>query len=157
MSKYGLKIAKEFGKKLPEFPNYQEAERHLFAWRDEHLALLERIAEHSTSFIADYSAASLKKLEAWYFELWENNSFEKLQINRETFERCMSFYFGEVANRNGSAKWIVEEYAFGRGKYEIGVRSGLTTIMLGRFTDLFETPSNKRRQSIYRQYQQYFA
>jgi len=41
MSKYGLKIAKEFGKKLPEFPNRQQAERKLFARRDEHLALLE--------------------------------------------------------------------------------------------------------------------
>ena len=64
MSEQGLKIAKEFGKRLPEFPNRQEAEQKLFAWRDEHLALLERIAEHSTSFVADYSLESLKKLEA---------------------------------------------------------------------------------------------
>lgn len=99
----------------------------------------------------------MKKLEAWYFQLWESNSFEKLRINRETFERCMSFYFGEVAHRNSGAEWIVEEYAFERGKYEIGVRRGLMNFMLGGFADYFETPNNKRRQSIYRQYRQYFT
>lgn len=157
MSKHNLKIAKGFGTKLIKFANHDKAERYLFAWRDEHLKLLKETAEYSASFNADYSPESLKKLETWYFELWENNLFESLQIDRETFESCMSLYFGEVAHRNADAIWIVEEYAFERGKYEIGVRNGLMTVMLGRFTNLFEMPNNKRRQSIYRKYQEYFS
>jgi hypothetical protein len=117
MSKYDLKVAREYGVRLPEFSNRREAKRYYLNWRDEHLALLQKIAERSDSFAADYSVKSLKGLEAWYFELHESNAFDKLGISRATFETCMGIYLGEVAVRQGGAEWFVEEFAFMGGRY----------------------------------------
>jgi hypothetical protein len=70
----------------------------------------------------------------------------------------LATYFGEVVIRNvpGSA-WIVEEFAFAKGKYEFGVQKGLGTVMLGGFQDLFKWPHNKKRESIFRMYKQLFG
>ena len=156
MSRYGLKIAKLFGKKLPAYSSQADAQRHLYAFRDDRLHRLSKLALASDKFEVDSSPESLKALEAWYFELWETNAFKSIQTSREEFEECMAMYFGHVVVKNmKKAEWIVSEYAFENGKYEIGVTWGSRSIMLSRFTDHFKTPNNKRHQSIWRKFKHY--
>jgi hypothetical protein len=145
-----------FGKKLPSFASQTDAERELYAFRDARLQKLSQVASATEDFELTWTPESLKGIEAWYFELWENNAFEVIGSTREEFEECMAMYFGEVFVRNVSgAKWIVEEYAFESGKYEIGVQKDAIAIMLRRETDHFKTPNNKRRQALWRQYRKY--
>jgi hypothetical protein len=61
-----------------------------------------------------------------------------------------------VKNIPGSA-WVVEEYAFEKGKYECGVRKDNLAVMPGFFRDLFKEPNNKRKESIFRNYRKLFA
>jgi hypothetical protein len=155
LSRYGLKIAKLFGKKLPAYVSQANAEKELFAFRDVRLQRLNALALASNTFEPDSSPESLKSLEIWYFELWENNTFKSINTKREEFEECMAMYFGNVVVKNtAKAEWIVSEYAFEKGKYELGVTWGSGSIMLSRFTDHFKTP-NKRYQSIWRKFNHY--
>ena len=97
-------------------------------------------------------------MEKWYFDLVDAEGFSALGTRREDLERCMAAYYGEVAVRNcEDAHWIVEEYVFKPGKFEIGVRRGNFTQMLIRFTDHYRQPRNQRRQKIFREYQKYFG
>jgi hypothetical protein len=106
----------------------------------------------------DFSPDSLKKIESWYFNLYEKSGFKNLGTDRNSFEEYIATYFGEVVVRNvpGSA-WIVQEFAFVKGKYEFGVQRGLGIVMLGGFQDLFKWPNNKKRESIFRMYRQFFG
>ena len=62
-------------------------------------------------------------------------------------------YLGQVIVHNHPEfRWIVEEFAFQRGKYEIGVTKPLFTLMLTKRTDLSSRPNNKKRQSLWRDY-----
>ena len=63
----------------------------------------------------------------------------------------MSVYFGEVVVRNNdNAKWVVEEYAFVEGKYELMVNKGLLS------NNWFNEPCNKKHNLLFRQYNRYF-
>jgi len=157
MSRYSLKVARDFGAKLPSFETLEEAQRYWTQVRSEHLSLLGSLAANTPSFSADYSADSLKHLELWYFELYEVDSFGDLGTSRAVFETCMAMYLGEVAVRSAGAEWVIQEFPFVPGKYQMGVRKGGTTLMLWRMTDHFRVPNNKRRQSIYRQYKKLFT
>jgi hypothetical protein len=158
MSLFGVKVAKQFGQNLPSFKNQAEAEAFLIAQKDERLRLLIESAKNSNTFTADFSPESLKHLEIWYFELWESDGFERLETTREEFECFMAAYFGEIAVRNNpDTKWIVSEFAFERGKYEIGIHQKLFTQMLNRFADHYKTPNNTRRQKLFKMYQQRFS
>jgi len=154
----GLKVAKAFGHKLPAFASRVEAEAQLFGKRDERLLRVKHLAARSGSvFTADFTPESLRDLEHWYFTLYETDAFGSLGVSREEFERCMATYFCEVAVRNSpGAKWVVREYAFERGKYEVGVQRGLIYLMRSRFTDHYKQLNNKRHQKIYREYKQHF-
>ena len=156
MSRYGLRIAKLFGQTLQSFSTLAEAEKDLTVFRDDRLRKLENLSERSPSFSADYSRQSLKTIEKWYFDLYESTAFEKIGTSREEFEECLAIYFGAVFVRNvPDAAWIIEEFAFEKGKFEIGVRKGLMTIMCSRFTNHFETRDNKRKESIWRMFNKY--
>ncbi len=70
----------------------------------------------------------------------------------------MAVYFCAVAVRNcPDTTWVVQEYAFERGKYESGVQYGSLRMMRNRFTDHFKQPNNKKRERICREYQQHFG
>ena len=158
MSWFGSRVARLFGQKLPAFSSLTEAEAYLFAQRDERLRRITELAASSDNFAADYTPESLKNLERWYFELMDTNGFQPLGISREGFECCMASYFCELAVRNcPDVKWEVREFEFAHGKFEIGVQRGLLHFMLNRFTDHHKQPNNKRRQKIYRMYQERFA
>ena len=155
MSRYGLEIARKYGAKLPGFQCSEDANIYWSRYRSDHLTLLDHISEYSNSFSPDYCPDSLKTLEKWYFDLYENDSFKLFNIDRSTFESCMAMYLGEVIVRNTEADWIVEAFAFVSGKYELGVRKGTYTVMLWRLSDHYQTPNNKRMQSTYRGYKKF--
>ena len=158
MSWLGLKVAKLFGQRLPAFSSRAEAEAHLFSERDERLRCITELATSSGVFAADFTPDSLKHLERWYFHLCDTDGFRLLGISREEFECCMASYFCELAVRNCSdAKWEVREFDFEPGKFEIGIQRGLLHLMLRRFTDHHQQPNNKRRQKIFRMYEERFA
>jgi hypothetical protein len=156
MTRAGMKAALEHGKRLQAFASVEAAERELFRRRDELLDLLAELARRDTVFMADYSPESLKSLERWYFLIWECGGFDTLSIGRELFEQCMAMYYGEVAVRNiSSVEWIVADFPFTPGKYQIGISNGNGAVMRSRFTDLYRQPNNKGRQSIWREYRQF--
>jgi hypothetical protein len=158
MSRLGLKVAKLFGKRLPAFSSRAEAEAYLFGERDERLRRLRELAPSSGVFAPDFVPESLKHLERWYFDLSDTDGFSVLGITREEFEGCMASYFCELAVRNSpDTKWEIREFVFEPGKFEIGVQRGLMHLMLRRFSDHYKQPNNKRRQKIFRMYEQRFA
>lgn len=157
MSKIGRQIAIHHGEKLPAFSSWEEAQRELFAFRDHRLALLARISEGHPQFELNYRPESLKGLEQWYFHLYETDSFAQVGATREIFETCMAMYFSQTAVQSANARWIVEEYFLTPGRYQLGVRKDLITIIISRFSDYFREPNNKRRQSLLRMYTKYLS
>ena len=153
MTKIGLITAKIFGKKLLAFKNFEEAQKYYFSYRDSNVDLLSRISKGSAKFTMDFFPESLKAIENWYFDLIKENKFIEFGISREEFERCMGIYWGEVCVKNDSeVSWIVEEFAFESGKYEIGIKKGLCKWMLaGKCLDLYKKPNNALKQSLYRE------
>ena len=110
---------------------------------------MRALALKSERFVADGSPETLKRMEAWYYQLFESHGFEKLGISREEFECCMASYFCHVAVTNcNEAVWTVAEYAFEKGKYEIGVTRGLVNVLRSSFKDHYKRHSNTRRTSV---------
>jgi hypothetical protein len=155
MSKAGLLAAGRFGESLPAFRDQTEAEGALRSRRDDLLQRLAVWSQRSTSFRCDLSPESLKRLEGWYFELVGGPGVRSIGTDEETFERAMAMYLGAVFVRNASPpfEWFVHEYAFERGRYEIGVRRGSFAMMLSRQSVPRER--NKRRESLWRLYARY--
>jgi hypothetical protein len=137
--------AKDHGAKLPSFGSLADAQSFLFAQRDEVLRAL--IAERRE---LDYSPASLLVLEKWHIESGRPaNSRDKY-----SFPVAIGFYFGEILCRHAGFEWIVDEYAFLPGRYEIGVRKKGLSIMLS----VGKSPgnqSNKQMKSLWREYSRY--
>ena len=153
MSKVGLRAAKLFGSKLPEFRNLAEAEHALYRERDALIRGLTEQSRRSATFRPDFNPESLKDLEHWYFELLDGGRFHSIDTDEETFERAMAMYLGEVLVRNAPPfEWFVAEFAFEQSRYEIGVRRPLYHVML---SGLSPPPRkrNRREQSIWRRYQ----
>jgi hypothetical protein len=158
MSRAGMRAAAAHGRALPRYGSQEEAERALFAHRDVLLDQFRAVAPNSASFRFDLTPESLKILERWYFELHERAAFGEIGLNRETFERCIAMYFGEVIVKNHAEfKWAVREFAFEPGRYEIGVVRGTLAVMLTRFSDVHARPSNKKRESIWREYRRWVS
>lgn len=156
MSRKGMKAALEYGKRLPEFPDHQSAETDLFQLRDQLIKEISDASLQSDIFSPDFSPESLKSLEKWYFILWETDSFRKTGMDRKHFERCMAMYKGEVYVRYSSEfEWFVSEYAFLPGRYEIGVKKHLVSIMINRETDLYKRADNIRQQSLWIEFQKW--
>lgn len=158
MSRLGLIAAKLYGKKLTHFVNQLEAEKYFDEYRTRCLSILEKTSKKTNDFVMNYTPESLKKLESWYFEIYKNNQFQELKVERDDFERSVAVYFGEVAIKNNeNAKWIVSEFPFEKGKYNLGINEGFCTLMIPTMcSDLFKEPNNNMKQSLYRKYKKYF-
>jgi hypothetical protein len=149
MSRQGMKAAMEHGLGLPEFPSLREAERSLLALREKKIQELISRSQEDPTVKLDFSVESLLRLERWYF----SSSHPKNEIA----QGC-AFYFGEVVVRNKpGAKWVVQEFVFTKGRYEIGVQDGHCTMNLFSFRSKLEHPDNTKRDSLWRTYQHYFA
>lgn len=157
MSKYGLKVGMEYGRKLKKFKNKSEAEKYFFSYKAMLLEKFETICTHKSCFLPDYTVDSLKRIEKWYFELFERNEFDQIGFTRHVFEDVMSVYFGEVVVKNhADAQWLVEEYAFAKKKYQLLLnRGGLN--MAHSCRDWYKEPNNKRKNLLYREYNKYFV
>ena len=113
MSKHSLNIAVKYGESLREFHDQSEAEDYYISYKDDLLNRLKAISTQASAFFPDYTIESLKKLENWYFNLYEKQSFDKAGSTQEDFESMMSVYWGEVVIKNNEdAKWVVMEYPF---------------------------------------------
>lgn len=159
MSRYGLKIAIQYGKTLKKFRDISEAEDYFFSYRDNLLNKFETICRQNSCFLPDYTVESLKRIEKWYFDLYEKNQFKKVGLTRKKFERIMSVYFGAVIVKNNEdAKWFVEEYAFSPNKYEFLVNRGALNMAINdNFRNLYKVRDNKRRNLLFREYNKYFV
>src|SRR5689334_19295510 len=158
MSWFGKKVAEAHGATLPTFRSQADAELQLFQERDARLNRILDIAQRSGGrFSADFTPGSLKGLEAFYFALHDENRFEDIGITREEFERVMFAYLGEIAVRNKpGAHWVVAPFAFAPGRYQIGITSGLFSVMGQPFLDHYKAPTNKRRDKMFRDYKKWF-
>ena len=159
MSKHSLNIAVKYGESLREFRDQSEAEDYYISYKDNLLNRLKAISTQTSAFFPDYTVESLKKLEKWYFDLYERQSFCQADVTREEFEGMMSVYWGEVVIKNNEdAKWVVMEYPFSQKKYEFLVSKGLCNVsVVNKFHDLYNRQSNKRRTLLFREYNRYFA
>ena len=90
MSKYSLNIAIKYGETLREFNDKSEAEDYFISYKDNLLNRLKAISTQTSVFFLDYTIESLKKLEKWYFDLYEKQSFEQVGLTQEEFESMMS-------------------------------------------------------------------
>lgn len=152
--KRALIIAIKYALSLKKFKSQKKARKYYFDYRNKYLKKLKTIAPKHDKFKYSFQPESLKDLELWYFEMYENKTFRKYSTNRDEFEKCMGMYFLETIVRNHKkAKWIVEEDDFVEKRYELGVSiDELEDIMMDSFYDHYETTNNKRKQYIYREY-----
>ena len=159
MSKYSLNIAIKYGETLREFNDKSEVEDYFISYKNNLLNRLKVISTQTSVFFPDHTIESLKKLEKWYFDLYEKQSFEQVGLTQEEFESMMSVYWGEVIIKNNEdAKWVVMEYPFSQKKYEFLVSTGLCNVsVVNKFHDLYRMQSNKRRTLLFREYNRYFA
>ena len=148
MSRYGLIIAGQYAQELPTFASHSEAEEALFVQRD--AGLQELHAEKGLDTKLDYSRESLKALERWYFE----NGQPATTVAGYSMPHAIAFYFGEVLCRTWNFRWSVQEFAFSKGRYEIGVQRPLLAIMLTKGRKL-QVAGNKQMQSLWRESQRY--
>ena len=70
----------------------------------------------------------------------------------------MAMYVGEVIVKNHAMfRWVVREFPFVPGTYEIGVERGTLAVMLTRLGDVHTRPNNKKRESIWREYRRWVS
>jgi hypothetical protein len=148
MSRHGRIIAEQYGSDLPVFENVNEAEEVLLELRTSGLRALEEIEELSGKI--DYTPESLKLLERWYFA----NGKPAATKTGYSMPHAIGFYFGEILNRNSGFSWVVNEFAFKKRRYEVGVQRGRVSIMLTKGKKLQEA-GNAQMQSLFREWKKY--
>lgn len=138
----------------------KEAEEYFYAYKDHLSNKLKLICKNHLYFVPDYSVESLKVLEKWYFDLYENNAFDILGVDQHEFEDMMSIYFGEVVIKNNNdAKWEVIKYpfVFAQEKYEFMITKNLLSRSIEKSCrDWYAEPSNKRHNLLFRTYNRFF-
>jgi hypothetical protein len=124
MSRQGMIIAKQYGEDLPRFESLSAAKAALLGAKEETVGAL--LDEHGETLTLDLSPESLKRLEKWYIE----SGSPEAGSAGYSMPHAIGFYFGEVLCKVGGFSWVVEEFTFQRGRYEIGVSRPLLSIML---------------------------
>ena len=140
--------AGQFAKDLPKFEGLAQAERVLLAARDRGLVELRNGAD----LALDFTAESLDTLERWFFESGQ----PKTIASGYSAAHAVGFYFGETLCRAAGFHWVVEEFPFSPGRFEIGVSRGLATVMLTKGL-LPEAQNNQRMRSLSRAFKRYAA
>jgi hypothetical protein len=140
--------AGQYAQDLPVFSGYADAEKTLFVQRDTGLEELHTVSDLVANL--DYSSESLKAVERWFFESGQ----PAITVAGYSVPHAIAFYFGEVLCREVNFSWVVQEYQFAKGRYEIGVQRPLLSIMLTKGRKL-QLAGNKRMQSLWREFQRY--
>jgi hypothetical protein len=157
MSSEGLKAAAAHAQQLPVYTSLGEAQTDLLNKNAARIADLLSDARSSQAGL-DFSVDSLLRLERWYFER-AGSQAQPPADPQQLAEGC-AFYFGEVVTRTvPGATWIVSEFPFERGRFEIGVRQAErgVTMMLSSFHRKLNHPLNKKRDALWRTYHHYFV
>ena len=149
MSKQGVTTAIAHGAELPGYGSLEEARDGLWRLR---ASCIQALVAALTESVLDFSLESLNALEQWFFAGGQPSALPS-GMPRST---AIAFYFGEVLVRHRSFTWVVEPYFMSPGRYEIGVRRGLTTIMLTRGIAL-SLRGNKSMRSLSRMVAKYAA
>jgi hypothetical protein len=108
------KVVDDYAAALRSFRSKREAQRALFADRDAALA-------HPAVAALDRTPESLVALERLHAHTARG---------RAKLEKAMGYYVGAVAVAAGHATWTVHEFAFAKGRWEIGVDAG-DVVLLG--------------------------
>lgn len=148
MSRLGLIVAGQYSVDLPRFCGIAEAKESLFASRD--LALQQMLSDSDLPVQLDFSPQSLMALEHWYFSSGQPNALS----SGFSVPHLIGFYFGEIFVRCANFNWVVEEFTFSKGHYEIGIQRSLITIMLTK-GKLPKSIGNKRMQSLLNEFKRY--
>jgi hypothetical protein len=157
MSREGLAVATAIGKRLARFATAAAARCAVFAERDQALRHLAGLDGTACGFGADRTVDSLRALERFYFALYPRK-FARAGTDRARFERAMAYYLGAVAVKVAGARWVVAEYPFVRGRYEIGVATKSQTVMIGGTCDRWhERRPNARHDALRRQFLDWWA
>jgi hypothetical protein len=148
VSLHGLIVAGQYGDELPAFADIGAAEVALSAQRETGLQELRKVEALTANL--DYSTESLKTIERWFFE----NGQPVSTSDGYSMPHAIGFYFGEVLCRVGGFDWVIQEFPFLKGRYEIGVQRGLLTIMLtkGRTP---QAAGNQKMASLWRECRKY--
>src|SRR4029078_4531596 len=107
---------------LRGFPHNEPAVRALLRARDDDIDYLRDLAASSQRFEPTFSPDSLKDLELFYFDLVNEERFEADSEERRRLRSAVATYLGAVLVKHAGYHWVVQEFAFARGRYEIGVR-----------------------------------
>jgi hypothetical protein len=148
MTRAGMVAAIDHGSQLPSFESQSHAERTLFAQRD--ASLRDLLDEVGPEVLLDGSPESLTRLERWYFE----NEEPTRTKSGTSVASGIGFYLGRVLCVNANFAWIVQEYVFMPGRYEIGVSRGGLSIMLSRGRSPHRD-GNVQMKSLLREYRKY--
>ena len=148
MPHQGMIVAHQFGEDLPAFASVAEARQSLFAARD--TGLVDLTAAPALQSALDYSPNSLNVLEQWFFISGQPIT---LPTGYST-AHAIGFYLGEVFCRHGGFMWVVEEFVFSPGRYEIGVGRSQLSIMLTKGRSL-RAAGNKQMRSLSREFAKY--
>ncbi len=156
MTDRAAKIARTIGQKLPAFESQRAARTALSAKRDAALVRL-RVLARVAEIALDRTPESLRPLEDWYLDLFRRRGFAKIGATRRELEDAMSFYVGAVAVRTvPGAKWVVEGQGFVAGRYEIGVHSGLQTMMVEGLCDDWHMRAGVRKGALLRNFRSWW-
>jgi hypothetical protein len=146
------------GAKLPRFATAAIARRTMLAARDEALAAVRAVAG-THGVVLDDTPESLRAIEAWYFALHgKRGGFARAGTDRRRFETAMGLYYAAVAVADAGATWVVQEFAFAPGTYELGLEAGLLAI-LGvdvMCHDWHLRSGNAQHRALLRDYRQHF-
>ncbi|MEW4283292.1 hypothetical protein [Priestia koreensis] len=151
----GYDYAKEYGQDLISCEDKIEAKVYYYQLRERVMKKLRNVSEYVDELQIDYSPGSLLVLELLYFDLYETNRFDVLDVTRQEMEECLAVYLGEVTTAQVSdVDWVVEEYPFIEGKYIMGIRQGTYTLYVGTsFLDHYKSHSNQTLYYHFRSFQ----
>src|SRR3546814_881077 len=136
--------AKQYAEELPKFDSLSNAEPTLLKAKEQTLGAL--LDQHGETLSLDLSQESLKRLEKWYIE----SGCPDAGAGGYSIPHAIGFYFGEVLCKHSGFRWVVEEFPFEPGRYNIGVKRPLLSVMLtkGRRPTI---EGNNRMQSLWRE------
>jgi hypothetical protein len=157
MSSEGLNAPAAHAQKLPVYASLEEAQADLLNKKVARIAELLSSTRGSEAQL-DLSVDSLLRLETWYFACTGSQALPAADVQK--LGQGCALYFGEVVARNvPGARWIVSDFPFERGRFEIGVRQGErgVTMMLGSFHGKRNHRLNKKRDAMWRTYHHYFV
>lgn len=136
--------AKQYAEGLPAFESLESAREHLMSAKIGTLSAF--LQEHGEELNLDFSIESLKRLEKWFLESGSPESGG----GGYSIPHAIGFYFGEILCRSSGFSWVVEEFPFQRGRYGIGIKRPLLSIMLTKGKRPV-IAGNKRMQSLWRE------